>query len=287
MRTMGDWELLQEYAKHRSEPAFAELVQRHLNWVYSSALRQVSDPHLAKDVTQSVFILLARKAGQLRSGTILSGWLFRTTRFVASRALRGEYRRKAREQTASAMISTTNSLDNQIPWEQLRPHLDQSVAALSKSDRAAILLRFYEKKTLREVGEQLGISEDAAKKRVTRAVEKMRGSLTRRGVVLGGAGLVAVLAEQTVQAAPANLAVGVVKAATASVSASAMLPQLARETLSAWHWAHLKLAVGLAGVVASGVFLAARLTVEHRASYLAVSSVAQPSLPTSSEVNAT
>src|SRR5580700_6941969 len=177
MRTMGDWELLQEYAKHRSESAFAELVQRHLNWVYSSALRQVSDSHLAKDVTQSVFILLARKAGQLRSGTIVSGWLFRTTHFVASRALRSEYRRKAREQTASAMISTTNSQDNQIPWEQLRPHLDQAVAALSKTDRSAILLRFYEKRTLREVGDQLGISEDAAKKRVSRAIEKMRAFL--------------------------------------------------------------------------------------------------------------
>lgn len=115
MHTMGDWELLQEYANHRSESASAELVQRHLNWVYSSALRQVCDPQLAKDVTQSVFILLARKASQLRSDTILSGWLFRTTRFVASRALRGEYRRKAREQTASAMSTTINLPDNQIP----------------------------------------------------------------------------------------------------------------------------------------------------------------------------
>ena len=117
-----------------------------------------------------------------------------------------------------------------------------------KADRTAILLRFYEKKTLREVGQQLGITEDAAKKRVTRAVEKMRGSLTRRGVVLGGAGLVVLLAEQIVQAAPTNLAIGIVKAATTSLSASAALPRLARETLHAWRLVKLKLVVGIAAI---------------------------------------
>jgi RNA polymerase sigma factor (sigma-70 family) len=259
MRTMGDWELLEEYAKHRSESAFAELVQRHLNWVYSSALRQVGDQHLAKDVTQSVFILLARKAGQLRPGTIVSGWLFRTTRFVASRALRSEYRRKVREQAASVMSPTDSTDDNQIIWNQLAPYLDQAVAALSDSDRSAILLRFYEKRTLREVGEQLGISEDAAKKRVTRAVEKMRTLLTRHGLVLGGAGLAVVLAEQTVQAAPANLAIGVVKAAAVSVSSSSVLPQLARETLHAWHLAKLKLAAGIAAAFVMAGFLAVQI----------------------------
>src|SRR5437764_1288035 len=103
MRTMDDWELLQTYAKNRSETAFAELVQRHLNWVYSAARRQVGDPHLAKDVTQAVFILLARKGDSIPSSTILAGWLFRTTRFVAARAIRTEERRKVREGVASAM----------------------------------------------------------------------------------------------------------------------------------------------------------------------------------------
>jgi len=285
---MDDWELLQTYAKDRSETAFAELIQRHLNWVYSAARRQVGDPHLAQDVAQAVFILLARKAGSLRPGTILTGWLFRTTRFVAARAIRAEHRRKVREGIASAMMPTISPPDdNEIPWNQLAPHLDRAVAALSKTDRTAILLRFYEKKPLREVGQHLGLSEDAAKKRVSRAVEKLRRLLTRRGAVLSGTALAVALAEQSVQAAPATLAATVLKVSVASTYPVAILPQLARETLSAWRWAHLKLAVGLAGVVASGVFLAARLTVEYRASYSAVSPGAQPSLPASSEVNAT
>jgi RNA polymerase sigma factor (sigma-70 family) len=253
MHTMSDWELLQAYAKNRSETAFAELVRRHLNWVYSAALRQVRDSHLAEDVTQAVFVLLARKAGSLRPATILSGWLFRTTRFVSSRALRTEYRRKAREQTAVTMSSTTSSADNEILWNQLTPHLDQAVAALSQADRTAILLRFYEKKPLREVGERLGLSEEAAKKRVSRAIEKLRDLIARRGVVFGGAGLAVALAEKSVQAAPSTLSVTVLKAATASVSTSATLPQLARETLNAWRWAKLKLLVGLAGVSVAAV----------------------------------
>src|SRR2546428_7770957 len=117
MRMMGDWELLQAYVTQHSETAFATLVQRHLNWVYSAALRQTGDRALAEDVTQAVFVLLARKAGHLRTGTLLTGWLFRTTGFVATRAMRTEYRRKRREEVASAMkISPTPPNDI---WKQL------------------------------------------------------------------------------------------------------------------------------------------------------------------------
>ena len=258
---MDDWELLQAYAKQRSEAAFTELVRRHLDWVYSAALRCVGDTHLAGDVAQSVFVLLARKAGSLRSGTVVSGWLFRTTRFVASRAARTAQRRKAREEIASTMMSTTSSPDdNEILWNQLAPHLDQAVAALSETDRSAILLRFYERKPLREIGQRLGMSEEAAKKRVSRAVEKMRDYLTSRGVVLGGAGLIAVLADQTVHAAPATLAVTVLKASLAGASASAVLPQLARETLNAWRWSRLGgMAASVAAVSVTGVILTATI----------------------------
>src|SRR5438552_16713143 len=101
MRTMDDWELLQDYARTRSEAAFAELVQRHINWIYSVARRQVGDPQLAEEVVQSVFALLASKAGSLRPGTIPAGWIFRSTCFVAKCSLRAERRRKIREETAS------------------------------------------------------------------------------------------------------------------------------------------------------------------------------------------
>jgi RNA polymerase sigma factor (sigma-70 family) len=264
--SMDDWQLLQAYAKNRSEAAFAELVRLHLDWVYSVALRHVGDPHLAEDVVQSVFVLLARKARDLSPGTQVGGWLFRTTRLVAGHARRAEQRRKIREATACTMSHDTASPDtDEILWEQLAPHLDQAVAALSEADRSAILLRFYEKMPLRNIGDKMGVSEEAAKKRVSRAVEKLREFLDRRGVKLSGVALAAVLAEKTVQTASAALAGAVVKVSMAAASASAttMLPQLARETLSAWHWAKVKLAAGLAagsvalvfvGVTAGGLF---------------------------------
>ena len=247
--TMGDWQLLQAYAKGRSEAAFAELVKRHLDWVYSVALRHLGDPHLAEDVAQSVFVLLARKAGDLRPGTLLGGWLFRTTRHVAAHARRAEQRRKSREATACTMSHDATSPDaDEVLWDQLAPYLDQAVAALSEADRSAVLLRFYERMPLRQVGEKLGVSEDAAKKRVSRAVERMREFLGGRGVRLTEVALAAVLAEKTVQTASATLAGAVIKIsmATTSASASTMLPQLARETLRAWQWAQVKLAAGLA-----------------------------------------
>jgi RNA polymerase sigma factor (sigma-70 family) len=261
MRTsMDDWQLLQAYAKNRSEAAFAELVRLHLDWVFSVALRHVGDPHLAEDVVQSVFVLLARKARDLGPGTLVGGWLFRTTRLVAGHARRAEQRRKTREATACIMSQDTTSPDtDEILWQQLAPHLDQAVAALSDADRSAILLRFYEKMPLRSVGERMGVSEEAAKKRVSRALEKLRDFLVRRGVKLSGVSLAAILAEKTVQTASAALAGAVVKIsmAAASASASTLLPQLARETLRTWHWAKLKLAAGLAAGSLALIFVAA------------------------------
>lgn len=246
---MSDWDLLQAYVKNRSERAFAELVRLHLDWVHSVALRHVGEPHLAEDVVQSVFVLLARKARDLRPGTVLGGWLFRTTCHVAAHARRAEQRRKSREATACTMTNDTNSHEHdENVWQQLASHLDLAVSALSETDRCAVLLRFYEKAPMSKVGEQLGVSEDAAKKRVSRAVEKIREFLNKRGVKLGGVALAGVLAEKTVQAAPEAMAVVVTKMAMAATSASTslLLPPLARETLRAWHWARLKLAAGLA-----------------------------------------
>src|SRR6266404_4040026 len=122
---MSDWDLIQQYAKSRSEAAFAELVRRHLGWVYSVAIRKVGNPQLAEEVAQSVFVLLTQKAGKLGPGTMLGGWLFRTTCFVANRALRGEQRRRNREQLASSMTVSTTPEDTEAAWQRLAPHLDQ------------------------------------------------------------------------------------------------------------------------------------------------------------------
>src|SRR6185436_10093653 len=135
-----DLQLLRTYAENGSEDAFATIVQRHLGLVYSAALRQVRDSHLAEEIAQVVFVILARKAGSLRDGTILSGWLFRTTRFAAARAARGEQRRQRREHEAALMESSTS----EPAWEEVTPILDDALADLAESDRHAILLRFFE-----------------------------------------------------------------------------------------------------------------------------------------------
>src|SRR3989442_3880115 len=135
---MDDLELLHEYAASQSEQAFATLVGRHVNLVYSAALRQVRDPHLAEEVTQTVFIRLARKAGTIRGGVILSGWLFRTTRFVASEVVRMENRRRHREQNA---METLLESQGEAPWAQIAPSPDEAMAGLNAADRDALLLR--------------------------------------------------------------------------------------------------------------------------------------------------
>ncbi|MCX6928676.1 MAG: sigma-70 family RNA polymerase sigma factor [Verrucomicrobia bacterium] len=279
--TMGDWQLLQAYAKNHSEAAFAELVRLHLDWVSTVALRHVGDRHQAEDVVQSVFVLLARKARDLGPGTSVGGWLFRTTHLVAGHARRAELRRKSREATACTMNPDTASADtDEILWQQLAPQLDQAVAALAETDRSAILLRFYERLSLGEVGERLGVTEEAAKKRVSRAVEKLREFLDRRGVKLSGIALTAILAEKTVQTASAALAGTVIKIslAAASASASTMLPHLARETLRAWHLAKLKLVAGLGVGSFALIFMAVTASglLTRHAAPQAVAAIASP-----------
>lgn len=217
---MNDWELLQRWAKQRSEAAFAELVKRHLDLVHGSALRQLRDPILAQDVSQAVFLVLARKASTLSPKTILSGWLFRTTRHVAARARRSESRRQLRENQASFMTLPTTAETPGDRWTEVEPHLDAAMADLAASDREALLLRYFQQKPLKSLGELLGITEEAAKKRVSRALDRLRGRLSKRGVSLTSVALAALLNEQLSASTPPSFAHDIVLVATGQATAS-------------------------------------------------------------------
>src|SRR5437667_3825471 len=204
MNSLTDQELLRDYTGRRSEAAFAELVRRHVDFVYSAALRMVRDAHLAEDVAQGVFVALAQSASQLRDRPVLSGWLHRTTQNLAANTVRSDVRRRAREQEAAAM----NELhEPDAVWEDIAPHLDNALGELSEADRDALLLRYFEGKSAREIAQTLGTSEDAAQKRVSRAVERLREFFAKRGVTVGASGLAVVISANAVQAAPVGLVV--------------------------------------------------------------------------------
>lgn len=216
MHDQSDAQLLRDYAERGVEGAFAEIVARHTDLVYSAALRQVYSSDLARDVTQSVFTDLARKA---RSGSLnlsseanLVGWLYRGTRFAARDLNRNETRRTQRERQAMEQLHPTP--EAQPDWEQLRPVLDDAMAELDDTDRDAVLLRYFKNHDLRTVGATLGISDDAAQKRVSRAVERLREIFAKRGITASASGLAVVISANAVQAAPAGLALTVSAAAT-------------------------------------------------------------------------
>jgi RNA polymerase sigma factor (sigma-70 family) len=172
MTELDDHELLAEFARNESEAAFAALIARYVNLVYSAALRFTGNPHHAEEITQAVFIILARKAGSLRRGTVLSGWLYQTARLTAANFVKGEIRRQRREQ--EAYMQSTLSEPETAAWEQIAPLLDEAMGRLGETDRNAIVLRFFENKTAQEVGAKLKLNEAAAHKRVNRAVDKLR-----------------------------------------------------------------------------------------------------------------
>ncbi|HKI72617.1 MAG TPA: sigma-70 family RNA polymerase sigma factor [Verrucomicrobiae bacterium] len=214
-----DLQLLRRYAEEDSEPAFSELVARHIDLVYTAALRQVAgDVHLAQDVAQTVFADLARKSRVLPDGVVLAGWLHQATRFAAAKAVRAERRRLNRELEAVAMQESSTGAE--ANWEQLSPVLDEAVARLGAKDRDAVLLRYFERKELRAVGDALGTSEEAARKRVGRALERLRRYLTGRGVTLSAATLATAMTGSAVQSAPAALA-GTISAAVFAGAAAA------------------------------------------------------------------
>jgi RNA polymerase sigma factor (sigma-70 family) len=201
-----DSQLLRAYAEHRSEAAFAELVRRHVNLVYSAALRMVCDSHLAQDVTQGVFVALAKNATQLTDRSVLSGWLHRTVQNIAAQNVRTDVRRRTREQEVAAMNEIL-APESEASWEHIAPHLDTALSELSEPDRDALLLRYFERKSAIEMAQILVVSDEAAQKRVSRAIERLRKFLAKHGITVGASGLVAVVSANAVQAAPIGLAV--------------------------------------------------------------------------------
>jgi RNA polymerase sigma factor (sigma-70 family) len=216
----SDSSLLHEFAAKRSQDAFTTLVSRHSDWVYSAALRMVRDRHLAEDVAQAVFLILADKAAKL-SAAPLHSWLFKVTRYASSNAIRARARRGKYERRAAMASDETHDPNPDQMWQDIAPILDDSINSLRSKDRDALLMRFYQQKNLAEVGAALGVSEGAAKVRVARAIEKLRGVLRRRGISAPTDALGIVLLSHTTHAAPALFAKGFVPAA-ASIKAAAI-----------------------------------------------------------------
>jgi RNA polymerase sigma factor (sigma-70 family) len=218
-----NYELLFEYSRNRSEPAFRELVARYFDLVYSTALRRVGgDAHLAEDVAQTVFLHLARKAQKLPKEVMLGGWLHEATCNVARSIVRSDRRRLAREKEAVQMNTLEN--DSEKLSAEVAPVLDEALGRLPRKDRYAILLRFFERQDFRSVGRALGSSEDAARVRVNRALEKLGTLLKRRGIRASGTALLAVLSTGVVTAAPNGLAMGVVATVLADVATATAGP---------------------------------------------------------------
>jgi RNA polymerase sigma factor (sigma-70 family) len=217
MTEQDDHELLAAYAHSQSEPAFAALVARYVNLVYSAALRFTGNPHHAEEITQAVFITLARKAGRLGRGVVVPGWLYQTARLTAANFVKGEIRRQRREQEVY-MQSTLNEPEA-APWEQIAPLLEEAMGGLGETDRNAVVLRYFENRTAEETGALLKLTTAAAHKRVERALDKLRKFFSRRKVSIGTGGLGLLLSANAVQSAPASLGAAVAAAAVLSGTA--------------------------------------------------------------------
>jgi RNA polymerase sigma factor (sigma-70 family) len=217
--------LLEQFARNGSEEAFAALVQRHIALVHSVALRHTANPQHAQDITQAVFVILARKAGTLGRRTVLPGWLYHTARLTAANLQRAETSRVRREQEAFMQSQIEESVNDAL-WRELSPQLDEAMAGLGASERDALVLRYFQNKSMAEVGKFLGLAENTAQKRVSRALEKLRAIFAKRGVSSTTAIIAGMISANSVQAVPVTLAKSVTAVALAK-GAAASIPTLA------------------------------------------------------------
>lgn len=239
----SDNELLRQYARAGSEAAFAELVKRHVNLVYSTAFRQVGgDAHLAHDAAQNVFTDLARKADSLLKRESLTGWLYTSAYFAAGKIVRTEIRRREREEQLMRDPSYDTTAD--ADWEKLRPILDAAMHGLKETDREAVLLRYFENRPYAEVGAKLGIAENTARMRVERALEKLRAQLSRKGITAGAA-LTSVISANAIQVTPPALAAALTNASLAAAGAGASFALFKLMTLT-------QLKIGLGALAVAG-----------------------------------
>ena len=274
MPEVSDMDLIREYAERQAEPAFAELVRRNVNLVYSVALRCTGNAADAQDVAPAVFIILAQKAASLRHRSVLTGWLCETTRFVSARLLRTRLRRQTRDQKAH-MQSPLNEPEPEGAWQQLAPHLETAMSRLGENDRTLLALRFYENKSVPAAAAALGIKEAAAHKRTRRALEKLRKFFTQRGLTLSAAALATELSTHSVHAAPAGLAQTISTVALAKgAAAGGSTLTLAKGALKVMVWTKAKTAIvlsvaallvaGTASVVVEKAFVRVNSVLEQR-----------------------
>ncbi|MDB6056276.1 MAG: polymerase, sigma-24 subunit, subfamily [Verrucomicrobiales bacterium] len=250
--TPDDMTLVRLFADHQSESAFVALVERHVTLVRSVAIRQTGNTHLADEIAQAVFIILARKASTLRQDTILPAWLYRTTRYATDNALKIQRRRRAREHEAYMQSTLEHGGDasphtDDLLWKQLAPHLDDAVDKLSEPDRAAVILRYFENRPWREVAELMQMTEDAVQKRATRALAKLRALFSKRGLTLTTALIASAVSANSAQATP----IGIVKtlsavAATNGPAAPASTLSIVQATMKTMTWLKYKFAIGMA-----------------------------------------
>jgi RNA polymerase sigma factor (sigma-70 family) len=253
MHELDDIALLRQYSEQNSEEAFAALVTRHIDKVYSVALRHTGNPHSAEEITQAVFVILARKSRHVGKRVILEGWLYQTARLTAMTHIRSEIRRARREQEAH-MQTSLNENDSET-WTQIAPLLDAALAGLNETDRHAVVLRFFYGKSLREIGTALGGSEDTARMRINRAIEKLQKFFLKRGIASTTATLAGAISANSVQAAPMALAKSVTAVAIAKgAAASGSTLTIIKGALKIMAWTKMKTAivVGVVALLATG-----------------------------------